>query len=132
MPYHDDASIGNDVRLFRRIHPQWIVRDDNLKCLRPSSQAFNNSQDDTPMSVNREDILQQERREPATLLAGFNEWALAAIRAGTMREQGQGIASDPTPEEASHALVFGAKPSNVRKRIARSAEWVIEPNKRNG
>jgi hypothetical protein len=130
MAYQDDIAIGNDVRLFRRIHPQWIVRDDNLNCFRPSSQAFNNSQDDSPMSVNREDILQQENREPAVLLTGFHEWGLASVRAGVMRENGQGIAADPLPDEQSHALVFGPKPPKTRKRIAKTAEWVIQPSDR--
>ena len=81
------------------------------------------------MSVNREDVLQEEGREPAHLLAGFDEWGLAAVRAGTMRENGQGIAPDPLPDEASHALVFGSKGPKVRKRIAKAAEWVIDPTR---
>ena len=129
MAYQDDPTIGNEVRLFRRIHPQWIVRDENLKCFRPSSQAFNDSQDGSPMSVNREDILQQENKPPAELLAGLYEWGLAALRTGTMRENGQGIAADPTPDEPSHALVFGPKPTKARKRIAKTAEWVIQPER---
>ena len=80
------------------------------------------------MSVYREDILQQQNKEPTVLLAGFSEWALAAVRAGAVRENGQGVAADPMPDEDSHALVFGSKPSNVRKRIARTAEWVIPPD----
>jgi hypothetical protein len=127
MAYEDDLSIGNDVRLFRRIHPSCIVMDENLNCLRPSSQAFNDSQDGTPMSVNREDILKQENRDPASLLTGFNEWGLAALTAGRMRENGQGIGPDPLPDERSHALVFGPKPTKARKRIAKTAEWVIQP-----
>jgi len=129
MIYEDDLSIRDHIRLFRRIHPDWIVWDENLNCYRPSSQAFNDSKDGSPMSVHREDILEGENREPGIVLAGFNDWALAALSAGTLRQNKQGIASDPLPDDRSHALVFGPKPPKVRKRIAKASEWAIRPDK---
>ena len=125
--YQDDPAIQDEVRLLRRVHPQWIVRDNNLNCLRPSSQAFNNSPDGSPMSVIREDVLENEHRSPVSTLAGYPGYALAALTAGTVRQNGQGVAADPLPEEPAHALVFGNKTESVRRRLAKASRWVVEP-----
>ena len=126
--YRDDENIANDVRLFRRLPLEWVIRDENLNCHRPSSQAFNNSQDGSPMSVFREDVLNSEGRTPSSVLAGtYSNYGLASLTAEVVRREGQGIAPDPLPDETSHALVFGSKPPKLRKRLAKAAELVIMP-----
>jgi hypothetical protein len=126
--YQDDPNISDDVRLFRRLPREWVIRDDNLNCFRPSSQAFNDSQDGSPMSVFREDVLISEHREPTSVLTGtYSGYGLAFLRAGVVRENGQGVAPDPLPDETAHALVFGPKPTKLRKRLAKAAELLILP-----
>ena len=127
--YRDDPAITDDVRLFRRLPKEWVVRDDNLNCFRPSSQAFNDSQDGSPMSVFRDDVLQSERREVSSLLlATYSTYGLASLRTGIAREHRQGVTPDPLPEETTHALVFGPKPTKVRQRLAKAAELLILPS----
>jgi hypothetical protein len=47
----DPDSIPNPRRLFRRIHPDMIVMDQNSGQHRPTSANFSDSSDGTPMSV---------------------------------------------------------------------------------
>jgi hypothetical protein len=124
----DDPSILDKYRLIRRIHPSWIVYDDNLKIRRPSSQAFCNSTGDEAMSVFLEDVFLESGRGLEHLLAGWPEFALAAITVGCTRTCDQGVVRDPLPDEPSHALVVGRKTTNTRKRIAQCFDaWLGAP-----
>ncbi len=132
MPPTDDPSIKDTARLFRRIHPQWIVYDQNRRMRRPSSRNFNDSQDKTPMSVYVEEIAIQHNQTPSDFLK--DEWShhfLAAITAGWARQCGQKVYPSATKEEPAHADVAGRKPSNTRSRLAQPAEWVIGPSNLN-
>jgi len=124
--YRDDPTISNEAELLRRI-PRWhIVSDDNTNERRPSSAAFDNDKDG-PMSVTLADELKRGGRSLESALAGHTGFALASITAGLVRECQQGIVRDPTPDEPAHALVFGKKTGSVRKKLSRSARWVIPP-----
>lgn len=80
------------------------------------------------MSVVRGDILENEHRTPPSVLEKFPGYALASLTARVVRQNGQGVAADPLPEETAHALVFGNKPESVRRRLAKAAIWVREPS----
>ena len=59
-----------------------------------------------------------------------DEWAnhfVAAITAGWARQCEQGVVPSPTETEPAHADVRGPKPTNMRKKLAKPAEWVIPP-----
>jgi hypothetical protein len=58
--YSDDPSIPDDAELWRRIPPWHFVDDENLRQIRPSSAAFEDDPDGSPMSV----ILGGETRDP--------------------------------------------------------------------
>ena len=129
--YTDDDTILREVELYRRIPPEWLVRDQNLGIVRPSSQAFQDSRDGTPMSVALSDVLLAAGREPGSVLAGLEGFALASITAGLARECRQGIQRDPIQEEPAHAFVFGKKTSGVKSRFAKECRWVIQPENTN-
>lgn len=80
------------------------------------------------MSVVLEVVLQELGRDYESALAGHDNFALAYISAQLARNLEQGIARNPVPEELAHGLVFGNKPSSVRRRMAEAAEWMIAPN----
>jgi hypothetical protein len=125
--YADDPTIPDPSELWRRIPPKQIVPDENLGGLRPSSAAFDNHRNGSPMSVHLADVLAELGRGPNTVLVGHDDFALAAITAGLARECGQGVARDPLPEEPAHGLVFGKKTKAVRKILALGYRWVIPP-----
>lgn len=125
--YSDDVSISNDTQLWRRVAPQHIVPDENTGRRRPSSAAFGDHPNGSPMSVMIGDTVMQSGRGPNDVLVGYPGYGLASFTAGLARTCGQGVARDPTPNEPAHAVVFGEKPRPVRKRLAQGCEWVILP-----
>lgn len=123
----DDATIANESDLWRRIHPTWIVRDENEGGYRVSSAAFDDSPDGSPTSVLLAEVVRQTGRDWPEILAGFHGYALASITAGQARDCGQGVVRDPLPKESAHACLFGSKTKAVKRCLARQAEWVTAP-----
>ena len=124
--YSDDLTVPNEAQLLRRIPPWHFIKDENGQ-IRPSSAAFDNHPNGSPMSVILADILAQTGRDPEAALVGHEEFALALITAGLARECGQGIAREPLPDEPAHAVVFGEKPKRVQRKLAKESRWIIPP-----
>jgi len=125
--YVDDPTVPNDSELWRRIPPKLIVLDENMGRRRPSSAAFKNSRDGSPMSVFLADVLRELNRGPETVLAGHDDFALAAITAGLARECNQSVARDPLQGEPAHAVVIGKKTEAVRTKLALGSHWIVLP-----
>lgn len=121
--YSDDPSIPDDAELWRRIPPWHFVDDENLGQIRPSSAAFEDHPDGSPMSV----ILGGEGRDLQEALVGHQGFALASITAALARELGLGVARDPRPDEPAHAVVFGRKNKRISRRLAKGSSWVVLP-----
>ena len=126
--YHDDPSIPDNAALWRRIHPSWWVPDENRGRLRLTSAAFADHPNGTPMSVLIEDVVLSAGRSPEDVLAPFKGYAMASIKAGLARECSLGVMREPLPEEPAHAVVFGKKTKQVRRKLASGSEWIIEPS----
>ncbi len=129
--FPDDPSIPNATELLRRIPPWHVHFDANENRLRPSSAAFEDDGDDDPMSAYLSSVLAAESREPSTVLAGHEGYALASITAALAREHLQTVHPDPLPEETSHAAICGDKESGKKnapkRKFALAARWVIAP-----
>lgn len=121
--HSDDPTISDEAELWRRIPPWHFVRDENTQRVRPSSAAFDDHPDGSPMSV----LIAEEAGAPNPVLANYEGFALASITAGLARMCKQGVARDPTPNEPAHALLFGKKSNSVRKQLAKQSHWVIAP-----
>ncbi len=119
----DDPSIPDEAELWRRVPPDFYTYDERLGRRRPSSGAFDNHRDGSPMSV----VLAAESRGVDAVLAGYAGYGLVAITAGLARACGQGVVRAPLPDEPAHAHVVGAKTSSVKKRLARDARSIVEP-----
>jgi len=126
--YTDDATIDNDADLWRRIPPWHLVHDHNQNRIRPTSAAFEDDEDGSPMSVVLADVVIEAGRSETEILVGHEGFAMAAITAGLGRECAQKIVRNPLPEEPAHALLVGRKTDSVRKRFAKSCRWVIHPD----
>ena len=125
----DDATIANDAELWRRIHPDWVVPDENTDRMRVSSAAFDNSPDGSPTSVWLATIVRETGRSDADVLGRFEGegYRLASLTAGQARECKQRIARNPLPDEPAHAFLVGKKTKGAKKCLARIAKWVISP-----
>lgn len=122
MPYEDDASIEATTRLFRRVHPHFIVRDKNRDCMRLASGAFT----DAELSVDIEDSL--DGRDPRSLLEGHADHALVAFPTQSARDLQQVVCRDPEGGGESHGLVVGKKTPSRQRALARASEWVSAPD----
>ncbi len=121
--FGDDPTIGDGVILWRRV-PSWNwIYDVNQGRFRPKSTAFDDHPDGSPMSV----VIAVETAGPEAVMAGHDGFALAAITVGSARACNQGVARDPLPGNAAHAVVVGRKTESVRRRLARGATWVVPP-----
>ncbi len=121
--FNDDASIPDDMELWRRIPPWNWVYDQQEGRYRPKSTAFDNHPSGSPMSV----MIAAECSGPGEALSGHDRYALAVFTAGLARSCGQRIVRDPLPDNPAHALVFGRKTESVRRRLARGSRWVVPP-----
>jgi hypothetical protein len=123
IDYKDESTIGDDLVLWRRVHPTQKIFDDNLGAYRPSSQAFQDATlYGTAMSVNIAGETTKERT-----LKGFEDHYIVAFTAGFARSLKQGVMRRPLPDEPAHADVFGKKTKSVRKQFANQCSWVVPP-----
>lgn len=125
--YRDDPSIPDNAALWRRIPPGWWIQDENLGRLRPTSAAFDDHRDGTAMSVLIEEIVLSTGRCSDDILAPYEGYAMASIRAGFARKCSLGVMREPLPEEPAHAVVFGKKSKAIRAKLAVTCEWVVDP-----
>lgn len=119
----DDPSIGDGVTLYRRVHPDFLVHDDNRDCIRLSTGAFQQEE----MSVALGDDLEQQGAQPTQLLAEYPSYALVSIKARHARVVDQAVCRDHLPDDATHGLVVGRKRGSVQRSLARAAKWVVPP-----
>ena len=120
MPCDDDPTIADEDDLWRRVTPDWVLRDENEGRVRPSSAAFR----DPSLSV-----LLARDDNPDRALTGWRErgFGLAAIRAGLARSHRQTVCREPTPQDPSHAIVEGKKKRVCDDILALAAVWVGTP-----
>lgn len=128
MPeFTDDKTIEDVDLLWRNIPPRWVVPDKNTGTMRPSSAAFKDDSDGSPMSVTLEAHAEKLGWTPARQLQGLRGFSLSRISAGLVRRCDQGVARDPRPPNLAHGVVFGTKTRSVWKRLAAGAVWVVAP-----
>jgi len=87
--FPDDPSIPDQVQLLRRIPQKHLIHDANPERVRPTSAAFDDDDDLSPMSVCLANILAAEGRRPEAVLVGHPNFALAALTAGLVRAHRQ-------------------------------------------
>ncbi|MDP2200826.1 MAG: hypothetical protein Q8K07_02315 [Methylicorpusculum sp.] len=130
----DDETIGADTFLYRRILNQpdppvrQIVWDDNKQCWRPSSVAFDNHPNGSPMSVAIDDTLKANNLSPDSLLVGHEDFSLAIFTAKVARDNNQGVIRKPLDNDPAHGEVFGKKTKSVKKALAKNSTWYREPD----
>jgi len=127
--YVDDPTIANHAELWRRVPPSWVVPDENRGGYRPSSQAFHDSADRSPMSVLIAETMLADGRGPQDAVADDPTFLLASFTAGEARSLEQGVARTPTDAEPAHGSVFGRKTKQVYRALSRLARWVIAPSR---
>ena len=121
----DDPSILADDPLWRRVHPRLVIFDQNQGVYRPSSAAFADHPNATPMSIVLGNDALANGRTGEDLLAKFDGYSLAAITAKHARASKQIVYRVPVSDEPDHGEVKGDKPKAVRRSFAEAAKWVV-------
>lgn len=123
----DDPSIGNEVRLYRRLHPRQLIWDDNEGRLRATSNAFK----DPSMSVALGDEMANLGLDPEWVLRGDPQHHLAWITAQLARDNQQAVWRDELVDhekygdDPTHGIVEGKKKGARASAFAKSAEIEI-------
>jgi len=125
--FHNDESISNDDYLFRRVPQEHWFFDENQGRVRPSSAAFEDHRDGSPMSVSIKSILDRLMLTPEFALEGHNDFGLVSFTVGFARKNNQGVVCAPRAHNEAHGHVIGNKTRSVRRALARTAIWVIPP-----
>lgn len=112
-------------RLWRRVPPWHFPKYPGHDF--PNSAAFADDPDGSPMSVVLVEVLLRGGRGPAEVLKGHEDYALAEITIASVEAEGCVVEAHPLPDEPAHALVLGKKTQGARKRIAKSAVWIVAP-----
>lgn len=126
----DDPTITDNAPLWRRIPPRHFVFDANLGRYRPSSAAFEDHPDGSPMSVVLGNDVLAAGRSPESVITGCEGFAVASFQAGLARLKGQGVMRKPLRDEPAHAEVFGNKTDSVKKAFTKNSIWIIAPPER--
>ena len=113
--HHDDPGIGDDEIVFRRIAEVFVVNDENLQRLRPSTQAFR--QDSLSVYLG-------SMTNPDTVASEGTEPYIAAISVGFLRQLGLGIILDPSSGGLGHCLITGRRTRGKLNRIVKETKWV--------
>jgi hypothetical protein len=121
----DDPSILGDDPLWRRVHPTQVIFDKNQGVHRPSSSAFADHPNGTPMSIVLGKDACAKGRTGEDLLVKFDGYSLTAITASVARKSKQIVYRAPVPDEPDHAEVKGVKPKAVQRSFAKLATWVV-------
>jgi hypothetical protein len=127
VDYVDDESIEQATELWRRVTRDQIIHDQNLGVWRPTSAAFSDSSDGTPMSVDIASIIRSRGGDERTAIAQYPGLFLVSLTAEQVRAKQLGVCRSPQPDNPAHAYVFGDKTKSIRKYLAKSARWVVAP-----
>lgn len=121
----DDPSILSDDPLWRRIHPSQVVPDPKSGGLRPSSSAFNDHPNGTPMSVVLGKEVLAADRTSENVLQDHPGFSLASLTAGLVRHHQQLVYRLPVDDEPAHAEVKGNKPKSACREFAKQSTWIV-------
>lgn len=122
------VPIANGAVLLRRIPPAFMQADGGT---RPSSNAFDDSPDGSPMSVYVGSILLTIGRSYVDVLAGHDGYGLVSFTAEMIRaldwDVRLGGAAEDDPLGLAHAGVHGKKTHSKQSTIARTCTKLVWP-----
>jgi hypothetical protein len=130
-PPRNDGKIPDTEALYRRVHFERMIYDENLQRQRSSSAAWDDITGE--ISVYLGSALAAEALPPACVLDDHPGYRLFVVTAGEARTLGFGVVSDPDPDEnhpraKCHGLLTGLLSGNPgrrqRKRLASASQLV--------
>ena len=111
----DDARIGDDEIVFRRISRCFVVRDENLHTMRPSTQAF---------KQNELSVYLASMTTPAAVASEGTEPYMVSLPVSVLREEGLGIVIDTSSGGPGHCRITGKRTKGKLNQIVKKAKWI--------
>jgi hypothetical protein len=122
VPFVDDLTIQAEQRLLRRVHPKFVVPDENNEGQwRLSSAAFT----DEELSIDLESVLLAEGLDYTATLQNHDGHSLVAFTAALARANEQAVARNPLADNMAHGIVAGRKTGRVKKNLRIGSEWLV-------
>ena len=115
----DDASIGDDETVLRRVAENFTVYDENIQRIRPKTQSFKQGDKDGLVSV-----YLSSKTTPESVTSGGLGKYLVSVKVGALRELGLGLVRDTSSGGPGHCVIMGRKTKGRLNRIIQQAEWV--------
>lgn len=119
--YQDDPSIPDAAVVWRRVPPEWVKFEDGV--LRPSTGAFGDSSDGSPMSA----VANRQDRGPESIVARYPGCGVIGMSAKSLRDLGFALVRAPDDEDEDHIYVAGNKTKGARKRMKYGCWWLVQP-----
>jgi len=122
--------MSDEMRLFRRITHEWVVKGSDPGTRRLSSNAFRNTKGTDSFSVALEDTMKSVGRTPEGIAAREGPVSSWRLTAGFVRSDpfNQHVQRSPKKDEPEHGDVVGEKPKSLRSAFAEAAEWIVPPD----
>lgn len=122
--------IEDDAILYRRVHPDQVVKDQNTGNWRPSSAAFK----DPNLSIDVESFLAADKLDHQWSLKNYPGYSLVGFTAGHARSKQQNVVHTPiagaTPNPY-HGEVIGKKTPGTANHLRDGSRWthLLPPTK---
>lgn len=127
----DDSTIDDLDALWRRIHPNWWIPDQNGGGKRLTSAAFQNHKGTISCSVLLGAEMRNNGKNIQDALAGREGYGLAEISAGQARASSdppQVLVREPTVADPEHANIVGEKRKPAQRVLREAAIMLLEPS----
>jgi hypothetical protein len=116
--------------LYRRVPPTvdlYLVWDDDRQCLRLSTAAFKDRDDEASVDVG--DCLQDYELDPESTLGAFKDKGFGLVQITTSQASAVGaqVRRDPKPDNPCHGLILGKLRRAAREELCFAARWVVQP-----
>lgn len=127
------SAIGDDARLLRRIHANWLepVEGGSVRVTRQAFQDQREPDGTEAMSVYVEEHLIRLGLSAMTVLEGHPGYGLVSVPARVVRELGLQIEWAPIEGDGArgqaHYHVVGNKTGAIRRQLANACEILVRP-----
>lgn len=123
---HDDAGIGADDGVIRRVSPQLVVDDPKIGGKRLSTMAFQASTGPNGgLSIDLQRLIEEAGLDAKKFVLSPPWIGAVRFAAGALRSEGLKIGCDPIPNNPYHGQAWGDFTKKLRKRLLVLAEWFV-------
>jgi hypothetical protein len=118
----DDLDVGDERLLYRRILPNWIIREDGI--CRPQSVAF------VDRHTHEVSVFVADMTSVSAVMEGYPDQSLVEFKAALPRSCSGIVAKTPENLDPAHRVLCYSNQSRMlkgAKLIAVNCNWIVAP-----